>query len=266
MDMRNNKGVKFIQISDSHLFNNAGQRLLGVDTEASLQAVIELVAEEQDVSGILATGDLSQDGSVKSYHRFKEILHTLGVPVYWIPGNHDNSGFFHHVAASFPLPGRAVIKTANWRILLLDSVIPGDDVGQLSKTELEYIEKNVHDDAMHYVLVMHHQPVPCGTAWLDTMILQNSDELMQLIASKPGIRAVLNGHIHQARQKDIAGISFISTPSTCFQFAPETAEFTLDNRMPGYRRLILNDDGSIDTEVVRLAHFELNLQHSAAGY
>ncbi|MDX2477932.1 MAG: phosphodiesterase, partial [Gammaproteobacteria bacterium] len=85
-------------------------------------------------------------------------------------------------------------------------------------------------------------------------------------SSRPGIRAVLNGHIHQARQQEIEGISFISTPSTCFQFTPETDEFSLDTRMPGYRRLLLNADGSIETEVVRLKDFELNLEHTVQGY
>jgi len=98
------------------------------------------------------------------------------------------------------------------------------------------------------------------------MILDNSDDLLQLIAAKTSIRAVLNGHIHQARQQEIAGISFISTPSTCFQFTPDTQEFSLDTRMPGYRRLMLMQDGSIQTEVVRLKDFDLNLEPAVEGY
>ena len=77
--------MKFIQISDTHLFGDAGKRLLGVDTAATLQAVVELIAEEEGVAGIIATGDLSQDGSLKSYQRFDEMLRVPGVPVYWIP-------------------------------------------------------------------------------------------------------------------------------------------------------------------------------------
>ena len=45
--------MKFIQISDTHLFGDAGKRLLGVDTAATLQAVVELIAEEEGVAAIL---------------------------------------------------------------------------------------------------------------------------------------------------------------------------------------------------------------------
>lgn len=258
--------MKFIQISDTHLFGDAGKRLLGVDTAATLQAVVELIAEEEGVAGIIATGDISQDGSLKSYQRFDEMLRVPGVPVYWIPGNHDNSANFHQLALDFPLNSRSVIEAGRWRILLLDSVIPGNDGGHLAETELEYIEKNIDDNGLHYMLVLHHQPIPCGCSWLDTMILNNSAEFLSLISSKPAVRAVINGHIHQSNQQDIGGVSFISTPSTCFQFTPQTSKFSLDSRMPGYRRLSLNDDGSIETEVVRVADFDLNLQHTESGY
>ena len=258
--------MKFIQISDTHLFGDAGRRLLGVDTEASLQAVIELAAEEKDVAGILATGDISQDGSLKSYQRFDEMTRVLGAPVYWIPGNHDNSANFHQLSGDFPLSTRTVIEASKWRILLLDSVIPGDDGGYLAETELEYIEENIQDDGLHYMLMLHHQPIPCGSSWLDTMKLDNSAEFISLISSKPGVRAVINGHIHQSNQRDISGISFISTPSTCFQFTPQTSQFSLDSCMPGYRRLLLKDDGSIETEVVRVSDFDLNLEYSEEGY
>lgn len=258
--------MRFIQISDTHLFGNEGQHLLGVDTEATLQAVIDLMAEENEVSGIIASGDISQDGSLKSYQRFHVMLRTLGVPVYWIPGNHDNSANFHQLPVDFPLSRRSVIEAGKWRILLLDSVIPGEDSGHLAETELEYIEKNINNDGLHYMLVLHHQPIPCGSAWLDTMILDNSKEFISLISTKPCVRAVLNGHIHQSNQQDIESISFISTPSTCFQFTPQTSQFSLDSLMPGYRRLLLKDDGSIETEVVRVADFDLNIEHTREGY
>lgn len=259
------EGVKFLQISDSHLFKNAGKRLIGVNTEASLRAVVGLASKEENVTGILATGDLSQDGSVESYRQFSDIVKPLGVPVYWIPGNHDNSYYFHH-PENFPLSSRSVINAGNWRILLLDSVIPGKESGHLSTSELDYIEKHAHDGERHTLLVLHHQPIPCGSSWLDTMILNNADDFLQLIANKASIRAVLNGHIHQDRQQEIAGVSFISTPSTCFQFKPDTDRFSLDARMPGYRRLILKHDGGIETEVVRLEDYDLHIEPAVVGY
>jgi Icc protein len=259
------KDVKFLQISDSHLFANAGQKLIGVDTETSLRAVVDQAGREENVTGILASGDLSQDASLASYQKFADIVKPLGAPVHWIPGNHDDSDFFHH-PDNFPLSSRSVIEAGNWRILLLDSVIPGEESGHLSTTEFDYIEKHLGNEDRHILLVLHHQPVPCGSAWLDTMILDNSDDFLRFLADKTSIRAVLNGHIHQERQQEIAGISYISTPSTCFQFTPDTDDFSLDTRLPGYRRLILKHDGSIETEVVRLQDFDLNIETKVVGY
>jgi len=259
-------GVKFIQISDSHLFDDSDKQLIGVNTDASLRAVVALAAKEKNVAGILATGDLSQDGSLESYQRFVGILSDLNLPIYWLPGNHDNSRYFHKPAENFPLSSRSIIETGNWRILLLDSVIPGDESGHLAATELDYIEKNVQEDGKHHLLVLHHQPLPCGSAWLDTMQLDNSDEFLRIIASRPSIRAVIYGHIHQAGQKEVSGAQFFSTPSSCFQFTPGTEDFSLDARLPGYRSLTLMDDGSIKTEVVRITDFDLNLDDTVDGY
>jgi Icc protein len=258
--------MKLIQITDSHLFAEPGQKLIGVDTEKSLRAVVDLVATEQDVAAIYATGDLSQDGSLESYELFARILQPLALPLYWIPGNHDNPKYFHEPGNEFPLGGRKLTELGNWRILMLDSVVAGDEYGHLEQSELDYIEKNVHDDGKHYMLIMHHQPVACGTAWLDTMQVDNSDEFMNLLAEKPSIRAVVNGHIHMDMVKTLNGVQFISTPSTCFQFTPYSDDFSIDNKMPGYRRIILHDDGTLETEVIRLQDYDISVDTSIDGY
>ena len=39
-------------------------------------------------------------------------------------------------------------------------------------------------------------------------------------------------------------------PSTCAQFLPQANEFAVDARPPAYRRIALQPDGTLDTEVV----------------
>ncbi|HSX71405.1 MAG TPA: metallophosphoesterase, partial [Pseudomonas sp.] len=66
--------VLLVQLSDSHLFAEPDGKLLGMNTHDSLEKVVEQVrAEQQDIDLILATGDLSQDGSVASYRHFHEL-------------------------------------------------------------------------------------------------------------------------------------------------------------------------------------------------
>jgi Icc protein len=42
----------------------------------------------------------------------------------------------------------------------------------------------------------------------------------------------------------------LATPSTCAQFLPLAADFSVDSRPPAYRRMTLHPDGTLDTEVV----------------
>src|SRR5690606_27210488 len=66
--------VLLVQLTDSHLFAEAGGKLLGLDTGESLQRVVDLVLDEQPrIDLMLATGDLSQDGSLASYQRFRQL-------------------------------------------------------------------------------------------------------------------------------------------------------------------------------------------------
>ncbi|MEM8213618.1 metallophosphoesterase, partial [Morganella morganii] len=82
--------VLLVQLSDSHLFAEDGARLLGMDTAHSLEKVVERVAREQPrIDLILATGDVSQDGSLDSYTRFRRLSSPLDAPLHWFAGNHD---------------------------------------------------------------------------------------------------------------------------------------------------------------------------------
>jgi Icc protein len=79
-----------VQLSDSHLFAEADGALLGMNTRESLQKVIELVLGQQpQIDLILATGDISQDGTLESYQQFRKMSAQIAAPARWIPGNHD---------------------------------------------------------------------------------------------------------------------------------------------------------------------------------
>jgi Icc protein len=60
---------------------------------------------------------------------------------------------------------------------------------------------------------------------------------------------MLWGHVHQASDHLRNGIRLMSTPSTCSQFRPNSDDFAVDERPPGYRWLELYPDGTIETEI-----------------
>ena len=94
-----------LQITDMHLFANPEQTLLGVNTDATFNAVVDLALEQHpkpDV--ILLTGDLSQDETIPAYERIAERLKGFHCPKYWIPGNHDDTDYINKVFSQHNIP------------------------------------------------------------------------------------------------------------------------------------------------------------------
>ncbi|MGV2465729.1 UNVERIFIED_CONTAM: metallophosphoesterase, partial [Pseudomonas aeruginosa] len=123
--------VLLVQLSDSHLFAEDGARLLGMDTAHSLEKVVERVAREQPrIDLILATGDVSQDGSLDSYTRFRRLSAPLAAPLRWFAGNHDEREPMQRATEGSDLLEQ-IVDVGNWRVVLLDSSIPGAVPGYL---------------------------------------------------------------------------------------------------------------------------------------
>ena len=62
--------ISLVQLTDTHLCRAPGSTLLGMDTDHSLQAVIDLVKQERpEFDLLLATGDLSDGGAREAYER-----------------------------------------------------------------------------------------------------------------------------------------------------------------------------------------------------
>jgi len=258
---------KFIQITDCHLFAEPEGKLLGMDTQFSLDAVLQQMHQQtSDVDFFLCTGDLSQDGSLASYERLKKQIELDGKPQYWIPGNHDHrSNMLKVVSENKEMV--SVIKKGNWQIIMLDSQVPGSVFGNLAQSQLDIVKNALTTDpTSHTMLVMHHQPIPMGCEWLDNQQIKNSNALLDIVQQHKNVKVVLWGHVHQDTDREIDGVRFISTPSTCVQFEPKSDDFGVDSRGPGYRWMELHDDGTIKTAVSRVEDIEFEIDYSIKGY
>ncbi len=242
--------LHLVQITDCHLLAEPDGRLRDVDTRATLAAVVERVrAEAPDV--VLATGDLSQDGTAASYRRFKALAGRLGAPVHCLPGNHDHPATLAEVLPGDGLHVGRQLIAGGWQIVFLDSTIADEDDGELAESELAALEAALGDDpARHALVCLHHHPVVVGGAWHDFVSLANPDALFAVIDRHPRVRGLLWGHIHQPFDAERGALRLMATPSTCFQFkrTPGGELGTADDP-PGYRRIRLHADGGIETEV-----------------
>jgi Icc protein len=259
--------LKVLQVTDTHLYADDGGRLLGVNTLDSFRSVIDTFLEtgwQPDL--ILATGDLVHDATPRGYRQLAKLLDHFGVPVYCLPGNHDVPVIMRdHLQSDFVSCPR-VVDHKGWRLILLDSVIVGEVGGRLARSEIELLEESLNGNSHPTLISLHHQPVPVGSAWLDEMGLENAKEFAATIADHPEVKGLLWGHVHQQFDDQRKGVRLMATPSTCVQFAPGSATFSIGQQQPGFRLLALLPDGRILSEVMRTAQIPQGLEIASAGY
>jgi len=245
------------QITDTHLFAEVEHKLLGLPTTDSLQAVLERLAKLQPRPDILLlTGDLSQDGSYKSYKRLQDLLIPFGIPTYWLPGNHDSLPIMQQVLRQPPISAEKSFQAGGWHFLLLSSWVPGRVHGQLSQDSLEWLELQLQLVSDKPTLIgLHHPPCLVHSDWLDTIKLRNPEDFFAIIDRYPQVKLVVFGHIHQAFNYQRHGVRYLGSPSTCFQFQPRSVDFALDQNQPGFRLLALSPDGTYETRIERTAGF-----------
>ncbi|MFK7975334.1 MAG: 3',5'-cyclic-AMP phosphodiesterase, partial [Halioglobus sp.] len=161
------------------------------------------------------------------------------------------------------------IQAGKWQILMLDSQIPGEVGGELGDAELAQLQQNLEvaqQQGFHVLICLHHQPVPIGCDWLDEQKVVDADAFFAVIDQYACVRGVLWGHVHQEHDSLRGDVRFMSSPSTCVQFAPNSEMFKADDLPPGYRRLDLHPDGRIETQVSRVWDVTFTVELDSGGY
>ena len=245
--------VRLTHFTDPHLFGSERGELRGVATRPSLAATLAH-AKRQDwpPDALLVTGDIVNDDA-DGYAPFRTMFEPLGLPVLCVPGNHDVPAAMRLELARAPFVLDGPVDLGLWRIVLLDSCLPGQAGGRLSAASLAALEAALAaSPARHALVCLHHHPLPMASRWLDRVGLENAEAFLAAIDRHPNVRGVLWGHVHQSHDSLRRDVRMLATPSTCAQFLPRSDQFAVDRRPPGYRTLELKADGSIVTEVLWL--------------
>lgn len=240
--------LHILQVTDCHLSEVPSATLLGVRCHDSLCAVLEAACAERAPDAVLATGDIAQAPVAETYRLFLTTLRRFfDGPLLCVPGNHDLGTPF---AAELPTDD---LELGAWRLLGVDTHVDdavGGSVGEGELQRLRAVPQNGHT-----LVAGHHSPVRIGCGWLDEHRIDNGDDLLAALGCA---KAYAFGHIHQPfERRDGDHPALLGTPSTCFQFAPHTPTFAIDDAQPGYRWLHLADDGSVASEVRRAEDYHL---------
>ena len=221
----NSSSVLVSQISDLHVKAPGRLSYRVVDCAAMLaRCVEEILRLPQRPDLVVATGDLTDSGRAEEYAHLRKLLAPLPMPVYFIPGNHDERG-----ALRAAFPDHAYLRQSDpfvqyaideWplRIVAIDTVIAGEDGGRLDAERLAWLEKilSLKRDKPT-LLIMHHPPFSTLIGHMDQIGLEGSDALARVIGRHPQVERVLCGHLHRPIQARVGGTVASTAPSTAHQ-------------------------------------------------
>jgi Icc protein len=212
------------QISDSHITQVGGTADRKYATATHLQrAVAHLTRLPAPPDVVLVTGDCVDRGSVAEYERFRDLLRPLTMPVYVIPGNHDDRVHLREVfgtQGAKPMAGfvQYVVDEGPVRLIALDTNIPGHHAGHLCAERLRWLEERLAEaPARPTVIFLHHPPFPTGLQVFDQRGLEGAEAFGALVARSPNVERVVAGHIHCAMQRRFSGTLAMTCPSTAYE-------------------------------------------------
>ncbi|MDP3331709.1 MAG: 3',5'-cyclic-AMP phosphodiesterase [Methylococcaceae bacterium] len=261
--------LSILQLSDMHILSQPGATLLGVDTLHYFHACLkQALSSGQRFDLLLLTGDLAQEPCIASYQQILKCLeHYPALPCLCLPGNHDDYDLMQQVFKTDKVSCDKQLLLNNWQVINLNSQIPGKPGGRLAEQELLFLEQCLEDyPALNAIIAVHHHCIKSKSKWMDTMMVENSEELLAIVRRFPQIKALINGHIHQELEAEIGATQVFGTPSTCFQFSPGSTQFSVDDTPPGYRLIHLGNNGNVNSEVIRLPGRLTELKLTDHGY
>lgn len=235
------------QISDLHIKPPGRLAYDKVDTAAFLRAAVASLLQQNPLPvAILATGDLVDGGHAEEYAHLQEILSPLGLPCYVVAGNHDER---HCLRTAFDGPGfeylnqtgeflQYAVDLGALRLLVLDTVVPGEGRGQLCEQRLRWLDERLAEDRRPTLVAMHHPPFDTGLDHMDAMGLENAAAFETVVSRHPHVERILCGHLHRSIQCRVGGTVASVCPSTAHQVALDlrpgaTGAFVMEP--PGYQ-------------------------------
>jgi len=249
------------QFSDSHLFGDINQYHHDANVYNNLQQVLANMANNKKIDVIVFTGDLTQDHSQGSYQNFAELVKQANInsPVFYLAGNHDEPELLTQYLVEPTFSSSQCFETEQWKIQLIDSKsnTPAGFVNQKSLSKL----KSRVEGQKFQLLMMHHHPVDVGY-FIDRHGLINQNEFWHGINTLNhqgcNIQAIACGHVHRAMKLSKKtkhpeqSLDVYTCPATSIAFDPQKETVSSLGVAPSYRLFYLYDDGSINSDIVRL--------------
>jgi 3',5'-cyclic-AMP phosphodiesterase len=256
-----------VQLSDLHIVAPGALAYGRVDTARALERAVASVRRlRQQASAVVITGDLTDRGQAVEYARLRELLQPLSMPVFLMPGNHDE-----RTALREAFPGHRYlgdgefiqysVAVGDLQLVALDTLAPGMSHGELCERRLGWLDDELGRLGRRpVVLALHHPPFSTLIDHMDHIGLRlGAPELAAIVARHPNVERVISGHLHRAIETRFAGTLASTAPSTahqvCLDFAPD-AKPAFAFEPPGFRVHAWTADVGVVSHLAPIGEFE----------
>ena len=221
------KPVFLVQLTDLHI-REPGRLAYGrIDTAPYLQRAVQTVLGlRQRPDAVVITGDLSDFGRAGEYAHLAQLLAPLSMPVYLMPGNHDERDQLRRSFPTHTYLGQGgfiqySVNVGGLRLLAIDTCVPGQSHGALCEDRLAWLETRLEASSSEPVVIaMHHPPFRTLIGHMDQIgLLEGAAALEALVARFPNVERVICGHLHRAIDVRFGGTIASTSPAPAHQVA-----------------------------------------------
>lgn len=205
------------------------------------------------VDAVFIKGDIADMGRREQFQAAARTFAGFEAPWHAFLGNHDHYARLEgdevdgYALLGQPPAPRAV-ELGGWRLLLLDTVEPGEHHGVFPDARLRWLEEELagtREHAQPTLLLTHHQPVPPEHrhSYPNTIgiVPEHSLRMFDLLGKNPQVQGVLIGHTHRNRVRRYAASGAI----------PFIEVHCVKDYPGGFAVYELYDDGTFRQEVRR---------------
>lgn len=221
--------LKFVQMSDIHYtqeLDNTPFKLRKNSPELFDDAISQ-INETSGISFVMITGDLVDRAKATELDGFLEHAKKIKAPWYFAFGNHDS------MLGGSLTPEKYIekVKSVNsnikndksyyafspkkgYKVIVIDPIIRDriTSKGFLPKEQLEWLDKELNNSQKQVVLICTHVPVVAPLAD-DHHFMENHQEVFDVISKYKNPIAILQGHYHVSKIKQMNNILVVSTPA-----------------------------------------------------
>lgn len=210
-----------LQLTDTHILP-PGQVLYNqIDTALHLRETVKQINRMRPMpDALIITGDLAEQGDKVGYKHFLELIEPLKMPVYVVPGNHDNPQTMMDSFAGtscFPVSDdtyQYAVEDLPFRILALNSRCDGSELPELGKKRLSWLKHQLDSSDKPTLIALHHPPMTTGIELIDMGGSEWFQGLKSLLAEYKHVKLLICGHCHTDLCGRIGQVPVYMAPAT----------------------------------------------------